>query len=416
MMIETLVNIFLGSLGKIFTWLSKKFADKMRKHGLRKLSALNDSACLDWVISYYTERGLSSDLLIAEDNEDGTSITFPFLTRPLWLPSDHRKYIQLVTTFDRSLKSEVQQDEDFISKNRSLGKRLDDNPTFMLTGINSTGQSLELVFGIGTYLQYFSIHGKVRQETMEQWSKGANAKTPVRDKFASSLDQLVSLENGASATGVTVAVVYPDSETGGNRIILQERSLAVVAHEGVIVPLPQFAFQPTVIGYEQEECDLLHNFYRELCEEYYDQPEILDYQEDLRSFGGRLHPKWFYHYKPISQFEANKSLVDFKIDGLGFDAMNGEPNIAAVAKINTDTFVCNPYVKKSWESKRVSTLDLYDAGLVEIIRSRHTTGLAAIAIISTINLYGNTLRGRFSLRAGVKEPTPGNRADSQANH
>jgi hypothetical protein len=334
------------------------------------------------VTRYYSCSPLRDNVLRLVDAEHGER-DLAFLTRQSWLSNSVYPVLDVaLRLLEGHCKAPI--DQSFIAEQRADGRRLDDNPTYMLRNVEGRDGKLVLEFNLGTYFQFVSTCLRVDAET-RQLPAG---ETPLRDSLGTSFEAMLG-PGSASPLGITVAIVYRYCRNW--HVILQQRSTQVASGSGLWVPVPSFAMQPLMKGREQEELHLRHNFFREVAEELYDQLE-------LRSSDGEFDYQWFYDSEPIRSWLHHDTMSALSVVGFGFDGMNLEPNLAAVAKIENADFLTSRTLARSFETQDQRSFRLGSPELIDFVRQGRLHPLGLVALVGAHRLCDVTFP--FDLHLG----------------
>ncbi|HEX8557409.1 MAG TPA: hypothetical protein VF668_04880 [Pyrinomonadaceae bacterium] len=331
-----------------------------------------------WLIQYYLDRNRLDDLYAVKF--DGKHRYIPFLTKPAW----HDEPLNEDLIVNRSAvlpRSKARVNKRIIKKRKHLigldnNGRLWDDPILCVSSIATEGRP-RLTVELANYFQYLSACGGVEEETYNAINWPGRL-TPLRDNFVSDVDTLSSCGLKAHGMGMQVAFVYKD--TDDYKILIQRRVFSVATYGGALAVVPTFGCLP-VGGESESEISLLHNFLREFYEELYSSPEV-------ERESSHIDPKWFYHVDPVSSLVALHDSGDFvfEILGVGFDALNGEVNIAALALINDIEFMRRQIsmMKANWEINNIYPISINSPQLQDDILNYQFQPGSAFAITKAL--------------------------------
>lgn len=402
MLFQSLIDLFRsvisdfvsGILWFTFGFLSQKIISKLRTVHKRSQTQLRRKQVLpsysaEWLIKYYRDRNRLGDLLSIELANEQRRY-FPFLTKSSW----HDKPIsedELIVEQAELLYSGAKINQRILNKKKNfislVSKEGDiwNDPLLCVSSISSNQISPRLTVEIAEYFQYLSACGALEEETYETIRK-RRKRTPLRDKYACNIETLSKC--GLKAHGLGMQVVFLYKDIGGFKILIQERSFSTAIYGGAMAVVPIFGCQPVSVG-SKPEVSLLYNFLREFYEELYANP-------DVQRPSSHLDPTWFYEVEPISTLLSlyKSGGFVFEILGFGFDALNGEVNIAALAFIKDSNFMNKELrrMKSNWEIKNILIKDIDSTELrQDILNNRFQPG-SVFAITKAIQRLNTCYR------------------------
>ncbi|WP_330275155.1 hypothetical protein OG205_05560 [Lentzea sp. NBC_00516] len=333
---------------------SKRVSSIQQRQGQERLPVY----ARDWILRYYATNGRTLELFSIE--AFGALHSVPFLTKPLWCSGEFNEDDLIVQTIPHA-KSTVPVVKSILKERGHFMSGVDGDEVWndllvCVKGIDDTKGRPRISVHLAEYFQYLSACGALEDETYRA-IRNARQGTPLRDRFLSSLEKAKTAGLGAHGLGMQVAVVYPQGNSF--RVLIQERSRNVALYGGGLAAVPVFGCQTLDIS-AQSRVSLFHNFLREMYEELYG-------GELVQRPRGSVNSSWFYAEEPVARLIAAKGSGDlvFQITGFGFDALNGEVNIAAVAHLRSEEFALREVerMQANWEIQHVTPWDLLGVDL-----------------------------------------------------
>jgi hypothetical protein len=338
----------------------------------------------DWLVEYYRRTGHLDDLYAVE--HAGTVIRVPLLVRPSW-HLDGITEDQLVEQSVPQRLATVPVDQKVL-KQRSRYLSITDESgepwndlIACVAGIRETGDGPRIELRLAEYFQFLSACGPLEDETYRA-IRSRRPKTPIRDRALGSAGDAALCRLGAHAFGMQVAVVFDDG--GDFKILIQRRSYSVSIYGGALAVVPVFGCQSTDLS-RDTEISLFHNFLREVYEELYGGVEV-----ERRT--ARLDPKWFYREAPIQRLLKAESQghLDFRLLGFGFDALNGELDLLALALFRDSRFsrIELSEMMTNWEIHDIQVWDLFGDKLTDAVLSGEFSPGSVYTIMRTREYLG----------------------------
>ncbi|GAA1556100.1 hypothetical protein GCM10009789_06830 [Kribbella sancticallisti] len=340
-----------------------------------------------WLVNYYRENGHVDDLYAAEFG-DGV-VQVPFLVRPTWhldnvsedeLIDQAMPQRQATVPIDRKL---LKRRGRYLSLTDRHGEPWNDLIA-CAKGVSETEAGPRIQLQVAEYFQYLSACGPLEDETYRA-VRTARAKTPIRDRVLSSAAEAARCDLGAHAFGMQVAVVFDDGQR--LRILIQRRSYSVSIYGGALAVVPVFGCQTTDLT-ANTRVSLFHNFLREVYEELYGGAEV-------EQKTARVDPAWFYREAPIERLIKARSTgqLDFRLLGFGFDALNGEMDVLALALFKESRFsrIELSEMAMNWEINDIQVWDLFGQELTDAL----TAGEFSPGSVYTIMRCRQQLRGQL---------------------
>jgi hypothetical protein len=345
-----------------FIRFKNKLSEIQKKKRFNRLSSIK----LDkWLIDYYKQNGQSDFLYNASIGN--TTQQIPFITKSNWHGVVIHNHFQL-TLSDPLIKSDLKIDKNLIKRRKMFGHELWNGSLFSLNKIVEKKDSIELIIGLCDYFQYLSTSGKLEDQTLY-------FKSLQRKKYFTTIEQIASCSMKVHGIGMICLIAIKDQSN--YKFLLQKRTHKTVSNGGKYAAIPAFAFQPINEDY-QNEVEFKHQILREYYEELHD-------REDLILRNKHLAFDWFYNHPPIKRLI---SLIDNdKLEilplGFGFDALNGEPNIAFLTIIKDEEFWREERreIVYNWEVDSIIELDYKDSSLENMLKegSCHYGSLFALS-------------------------------------
>lgn len=336
---KLLIEAGKEALSAAINWYGRRRA-RVRTEG--RVEAVQSEALPSWVVSYYEKRGSGRDLF--EIGSGRGVYRVAFLTRPEW-----QGLGKVRLNLNASWHSQVEVTE-LVKLRREQGCQVVDRPLYCLCALVPETDGVSLRVGVCRYEQFVSCCGLLEDETIgaaRKPSKWKTAKTVLRDTAAPNLEVLATCPLGAHGIGVAATIVAESED--GRVVLLQERGQGTITHGGLTAVVPMFAFQP-MVGDVAREFNLTHQFLREYGEELLGMPE-------LQTSDSHVAFDWFYEREEIAEVARLMATgeISIEITGFGFDAVNGEPNLALLVHIGAREYWkrIRRSLLRSWEAKRV---------------------------------------------------------------
>lgn len=316
-----------------------------------------------WLLEYYLDRDRLDDLYLLVDGNRRRIV--PFITRPSWTNQDFDEDVLLVQCSPHR-RSDTEIDERVLRRRRAYLAVDDENgepwndPLAVVEKVEETDEGPRINLGLAEYFQFLSACGALEDETYAAVRNPRNA-TPIRDAVLGSVDDAAEARRGAHGFGMQCAFVFHDE--GRLRVLIQRRSQSVSIYGGALAVVPVFGCQTMDLS-DRTRVSVFHNFLREVFEEMYG-------GEEVEKRGNRVDPTWFYQEPPIARLIAAREsgVLDFRILGFGFDALNGEVDICGLAYIDDPEFARRelPSLKANWEIQDINCWDLFGDDLTEAL-------------------------------------------------
>lgn len=383
---DILTNIIASLLLFLLGFASRDFAGRYRTRRRRtrvRMHALRSqpSFSATWLRHYYLDRGKLDDMFLAEFEEGRCYI--PLLTKRKWCagPFPELEILAVPPVMPRSLVAEdmhiVRDRENFIALDSSVGK-LWNGELLCVSMVDDSQPVPELQLSTSTYFQYLSACGSLEDETISAII-GRDEGTPIRDMVACSAEIAEKCLLGAHGLGMQVTFAFP--QNGEFRVLIQRRSLSVATYAGSLAVVP-------VCGCEAHsaektlEVSFQYEFLREYLEELYS-------VDELERPSKRVDDRWFYS-NPAAQELLSRMKVGnfvFEILGFGFDALNGEVNVAALAIVLDESFSSTELraMTTNWEVKEIEVVPLFSQQLRESILADELQPGSAFSLCLAMN-------------------------------
>jgi hypothetical protein len=365
-------DLILNLVASLIAFLTGLFA-RSAYHRLRKLSLQRNrlriqeqrhpSFTASWLVEYYRKTSHLGDLFTARLN--GTLLRVPFLTKPGWR-LDGIAEEELLDQSSPQRLSTVRVDQKLLKKRGrylSLVDKFGDPWNDLIAcaaRVDETDAGPRIRLQVAEYFQYLSACGPLEDETYRAVRK-RRSRTPIRDRALGNSSEAARCGLGAHAFGMQVAVVFDDGQR--LRILIQRRSYSVSIYGGALAVVPVFGCQTTDMS-AQTGISLFHNFLREVYEELYGGIEA----EQKTT---RVDPTWFYREAPIDRLIKARAVgqLDFRLLGFGFDALNGEMDVLALALFKESRFsrIELGEMATNWEINDIQVWDLFDQKLTDAL-------------------------------------------------
>lgn len=365
-------DLVVNLVASLIAFLTGIFA-RSAYHRLRKVSLRRNRRLLEeqrrpaftrsWLVGYYRRKDRLDDLYTAQVG--GSAIQVPFLVKPSW----HLDGVSEDELIDQSVPQQlatVPVDRKVLKKRGrylSLTDKQGEPWNDLIAcsaGVTETEAGPRIRLQLAEYFQYLSACGPLEDETYHA-VRNRRAKTPIRDRVLSSATEAAQSKLGAHAFGMQVAVVFDDGRNF--RILIQRRSYSVSIYGGALAVVPVFGCQTTDMTADSS-VSLFHNFLREVYEELYGGVEV-------EQKTARVDPAWFYREAPIARLIKARSLgqLDFRLLGFGFDALNGEMDVLALALFRESRFsrIELSEMAMNWEINDIQIWDLFDQKLTDAL-------------------------------------------------
>lgn len=183
-------------------------------------------------------------------------------------------------------------------------------------GVEETGAGPHIRLVLARYFQYLSACGPIEDETYAAIAKPSR-RTPLRDSVLCDAETAMARGRGAHAFGMQVATVF---DTGSRQLVLIQRR--------------SYAVSITV---------------------------------EVQRRSARVDPTWFYREAPNARLLSvhHRGQLDFRLLGFGFDALNGEMDMCALAHISDESDVTDELaaMTTNWEIQDIDVYDLWGDAL-----------------------------------------------------
>ena len=349
-------NIVLEAFGiKLFNELREKY----KKSQIENYKwMLRDPKLSEWLIKYYDRKNQKAFLYNASIN--GVQKQVPFIAKPSWYGDFFSEKADFKLSYPLINPKKIK-NKRFINRRIWLGQNLWDGPLYSLDKIEENDNEISLIFGQSSYYHFVNTCGILEQETLNKVFKSSS--TPIRDRYFEGIE---SVSECSYSKGVGVHCLLAIECEGKYKILLQERSHETVNYGGHFAVIPTFAYQP-MAGNHEKEFDLTHQFYRE----YYE--ELLGGSEKVSKPGKEVVYNWFYVDPAIQRLIGLKKSGKLKLImlGFGFDALNGEPNIALLVLITDSQFWAQEEKRLigNWETDDIDILYTDNAKISDYLSS-----------------------------------------------
>jgi hypothetical protein len=316
-----------------------------------------------WLVEYYLNRDRLDDLYLFQDGHRRRFV--PFLTKPSW--TDHGfDENELVEQSLPHPRSDAPIDQAILRRRGSYLTVVDDagepwnDLMCVVDQVERTADGPRIRLILAEYFQFLSACGALEDETYAA-VRNPRARTPIRDAVLTSADQAARCLRRAHGFGMQCSFVFDDG--GRLKVLIQRRSHSVSIYGGALAVVPVFGCQSIDLS-ERTNVSIFHNFLREVYEELYG-------GEEVEKRGDHVDPRWFYKEPPIARLlEAqDRGLLDFRIFGFGFDALNGEVDICGLAYLKDPDFTKRELaeMRANWEMQEINSWDLFGDELTEAL-------------------------------------------------
>ncbi|MFC5754444.1 hypothetical protein [Actinomadura rugatobispora] len=316
-----------------------------------------------WLLEYYLSRDRLDDLYLLIEGRRRRFV--PFLTKPSWTDHGFAEGALIVQSHPQR-RSEAPVDQAVMSRRAAYLNvvREDGEPwndlIAVVQKIRETPDGPRIEIALAEYFQFLSACGALEDETYAAVRSPKNA-TPIRDATLAGVDDAAEARRQAHGFGMQCAFVF--EEDGRHRVLVQRRSHSVSIYGGALAVVPVFGCQSMDLS-ERTPVSIFHNFLREVYEELYGGTEV-------ERRGNRVDPTWFYREPPIARLitAQEDGVLDFRIFGFGFDALNGEVDICGLAYVKDPEFARRelPVLRANWEIHEISVWDLFGDDLTEAL-------------------------------------------------
>ncbi len=316
-----------------------------------------------WLLEYYLNLDRLDDLYLLQNEHRRRFV--PFLTRPSWTNPDFAEGA-LVRQSVPHVRSTARIDQSILRRRGSYLMVVDEDGQpwndlmAVVSRIEETPNGPRIKLILAEYFQFLSACGALEDETYAA-VRNPKASTPIRNEILSSADIAAECRRLAHGFGMQCAFVFNDG--GVFRVLIQRRSHSVSIYGGALAVVPVFGCQSMDLS-DRTEVSIFHNFVREVYEELYG-------GEEVEKRGPYVDPRWFYKEPPIARLIAahRDGLLDFRILGFGFDALNGEVDICGLAYIQDTGFAQRELdaMRANWEAQEINAWDLFGDELTEAL-------------------------------------------------
>ena len=343
------ISLVLGTiLGTISGFLFPIGVEKINKYRktrriLKRRLLLESDKIHEWICRYYESRGRSVDLF---DCKIGNSeIKIPFITKKEWLfilPVKPEKDSLLI--FHQSRGENFDINYKLIKKREYLGQILFNEPGIYIDSISEQPDKITLNIKSCQFFQIAKNMIELEEETFRAIKKWSFKRTPIRDKYLSSLEaiQHISLKPLPVGCAVTFAVRTPNSY----EIIIHTKSHSTVTLGGTKAIIPNYGLVPFAVSNNVSQLGILfYNFIREYLE------ELFNYEEMVKLFElNKTHPTWFYDIPEAKQL-INSKIFSCEVTGFGFNGLNGALSIAMLVMVDDVKFTdkLKRRINANWE-------------------------------------------------------------------
>ncbi len=338
------------------------------------------------ITPYLLDRLLPEQLLdvankLAIEEVDGTATVLPYIA----LTGDSNiKLARSIVTENRSIKHDKKLLHWMTSE---LGKTIDNNPTFTLQGISSSG---ELIIGTSDYMStlstsdvnYFDLirYFPVKSKFGLFFAYRNNKRTK---KWLNSLRKIVidrSFTHYHASIGCSVLTVMKTSD-GKYKYPIKQNSSEKGSSAMERHVLPSFMLQPISrrIKEQERELDLSINVLREYGEELLGIPEL----EQAETVDVMLNHIYSHHLLKKMKRQLDKGKATLEVTGLVLDIFRLRPEITFLLVLHDDCYAKN--LKTNWEaeSHSLDLIELNDSlAYSELLSSRNcplcSPGMAAL--------------------------------------
>jgi hypothetical protein len=321
---------------------------------------------LAWVVRYYRAHNRDVPLFQLSNGR-----ALAYLTKPQWhFPLLKHDDVNFVCSTERS-SAEV--DHRGILLRRLQGQRIWDGEILCLRhGILEGADGLRIDLCRGTYFQYATISGKLTREAVA-CARSPRKKAVIRDTVAHSIGDLQSGGPRAQLLGFAVAFLYATS--AGWQVLIQRRSPETGVAGDLNAVVPAYVVEPLEADGRVMVAPF-QDFLREASEELY----AANHHVDPRP----LRADWYLELEDVQRLRTlrESGKLEFEIVGLGFDALTGELNVAAVAVLN-DRDVARSELRLmqiNWEVTGVEAFDIESDEVEALINSSTMYPTSAFAL------------------------------------
>ncbi|MBA7561038.1 hypothetical protein ES708_02672 [subsurface metagenome] len=359
-----------------------------QKRAVERTRLLQEDASR-WLVDYYKRKGRDAELYAVPGYGD---LRIPYLTKETWYGDELKtvRFELMRGEKNELVDSSVETEKKLIKYREALGHKIWDDPVLRSMGIQETQNEIIIKVGACSYFQYLSTCGKLEDEVCKCVSSPRN-KPVLRDEMADCLETLSSAKLGVQILGFAVATVLRCRD--GWKVIIPRRSEETGIGASSYAVVPSFTCHPFYLQNSREDLGLFY-FLLEFAE------ELCGWEELCKlAMNEHIDSDWFLSHEPLKTLLAlhKSGAFSFKILGLGFDALRGELNVAALALIDDVAFSERelPKMKRNWEIKKKQTrlraLDLDSSELKQRFLSNeiyHTSAFCLSQVFEKMRSIG----------------------------
>lgn|GEM_PF-3858553 len=332
-----------------------------------------------WLVDYYERQGNGHELFSHRHGD--ALIRVPLLMKPTWHleDCDERRLIGQTLPQRRSGASidarALSRRGAYLSLSAEGGEPWNELLACVFAvEEGEDGPTLQL--GVAEYFQFLSACGSLEDETYAA-VRHPRRRTRLRDRVLPSAAAAATCRLGAHGFGMQVAVVF--HVDGDLHVLIQRRSHSVSLYGGALAVVPVFGCQ-TLDQSADTEISLFHNFLREIYEELYGGVEA-------EQHSGRVDPRWFYREPPLERIltAREQGLLDFSLLGFGFDSLNGEMDLMALAFFKQSRFTDIELheMKTNWEINDIHVWPLFGQHLTDALLDGQFSPGSVYALVRT---------------------------------
>lgn len=342
----------------------------------------------DWLVGFYG--GAESGQLYCYE-EDGRRVATQLLMLDQWNFNEEVLEEDLLIQCVPQLHSSADVDMRTV---RRKGKHIDlTNPdgsewNELIASVSHVADEAgrpKIYVQVADYFQFLSACFPIEDETYRVVGSrlvGLAKRAKLRRRFLPSVKAAAEGRLGAQPIGMQVVVVFETSQ--GPYVLIQQRAQNVSSYGGALAVVPVFGCQTDDLT-DGTPVSLFRNFLRETYEELYGGVEV-------ERSGKRLDPFWFHRTPSIERLLAARRVgyLSWRLLGFGFDALNGELDIMAIAVFHRGRFTDHEFndMKGNWEIHRIQALPLFGQDVSDILASRGMSAGSIFAIRKAREIMG----------------------------
>lgn len=356
----------------------------------RRRALFASGAVRDWLIAYYTKRGLGGDLFDCRFGHYESKI--PFLTCRAWSSAVTGVDPNMIVKWSSTDPVTFPVDNSLLEELRRQGKTFVGNqPTMYLDRLDHGQGRVVMHVKVCEYFQMVTRLGGLERETLQAAGRSRGASTDLRDQYFPSLSQAARVYGKPFSVGCVGVIAA--SNGGTWEFLIQTRSHKTITYGGFKCGIPTFGLEPILPVPERIDPEVVtFNFVREYCEELFSYDELIELGRVRR-----IDPYWFYSLPEarelLEALEDGSAHLSFL--GFGFDALNGTATICVLLEIWNAHVIDRLRRKASpnWEveppdenDNAIEFVDMRSPKLEQWLRERRLHSGAAYALSQAIRV------------------------------